>query len=142
MIYHDYLCFPTTISASAVETPSQIDVRLATSASESHRVASAHTPVMIVLAIGCRLAMDEVDQDVGALANWTFGPAAESSACFRGRNNREETVVSIQNALPPARRVAGVISLYGGLWGTPSPSRYSILANEQSVASENECPPA
>src|SRR5215472_9621766 len=84
---------PTTISESAVEIPSQIDVRLATSASESHRAASAHTPVMIVLAIGCRLVMDEVDQDVSALANWTFGPPADSSACFLGRNNREETVV-------------------------------------------------
>jgi hypothetical protein len=118
MIYHDYLCFPTTISASAVETPSQIDVRLATSASESHRVASAHTPVMIVLAIGCRLAMDEVDQDVGALANWTFGPAAESSACFRGRNNREETVVSqykmLSRPLGALQESSASTAVYGG----------------------------
>jgi hypothetical protein len=73
---------------------------------------------MIVLAIGCRLVMDEVDQDVSALANWTFGPPAASSACFLGKNNREETLVGqykmLSCPLGALQESSASTAVYGG----------------------------
>src|SRR5262249_35240405 len=106
---------PTTISDRAVEMRSQIDSRLATSASPSQSDARAQNPV-----IGLPPAPPSMN-------------AAPDDGRARQRTGLE--AAGSRDAPTDAKRPAGVISLWGAVLGDSIPVERLILATAPAVAS-------
>src|SRR5689334_9088828 len=97
---------PTTISDSAVETRNQIDSRLATSASPTHKAANAQTLVIAHLPFRRHAAAGARHRRASAQSRPGGSGSAEASSYRR-------------------QAPVGVISLIGGYRGTPSRAQIS-----------------